>query len=85
MSLADAAYALDELAAGRMPDQTRVIRGLEALDSLLLQSGREQALYDAAAILELFVSTGGTISPFEETRVRTVAVADAVRRVMGHA
>ena len=62
MSLLDAAYALDELAAGRFPDPDRTLRGLLALDPLLLASGREQALHDAAATLELLVATGGTVS-----------------------
>ncbi len=85
MSLADAAYALDELAGGRIPDQIRAMRGLEALDPLLLQGGRDQALHDAAATLELFVATGGTASMLAEARARAGEMAAAVRQVMGDA
>lgn len=58
--------------------------GLEVLDPLLLQGGREQALFDAAATLELFVATGGTVSMLAEARRRAAEMADAVRRVMLH-
>ena len=84
MSLLDAAYALDELAAGRFPDPDRTLRGLLALDPLLLASGREQALHDAAATLELLVATGGTVSLFAAARTRAGAMADAVRRAIEH-
>lgn len=84
MSLANAAYALDELANGRIPDQDCALRGLEALDSLLLQGGRDQALHDAAAFLELLVATGGTASMPTEARQRAAEMADAVRQVMPH-
>lgn len=82
MSLADAANALDDLASGQLPSQKNVLLGLNALDSLLLQGGREQALYDAAAALELFVAAGGMASRTAEGRVRYGLMAAAVRRAM---
>lgn len=82
MSLIDAVHSLDELAAGRVPDLDRALQGLLSLDPLLLCSGREQALHDAAATLELLVATGGTVSLFVSTRDRTGVMADAVRRVI---
>ncbi len=82
MSLADAAYALDELAGGRVSDQTRAMRGLAALHTLPLQDRCEPALRDAAATLELFVATGGMVSTFAEARARAKSMAAAVRRVI---
>ncbi len=81
MSLSDATYALDELAAGRLPELERAYRGLEALDPLLLQGGREQALHEASAILELLVATGGSVSMLIEARRRAGEMSDAVRRL----
>ena len=82
MTLLDAAYALDELAAGRMPDLERAVQGLLALDPLLLSGGHEQAMHDAAATLELLVATGGTVSLFATGGERAGTMADAVRRVI---
>jgi hypothetical protein len=58
-----------------------VVLGLQALDPLLLQGNREQALHDAAATLELFIATGGMVSIFADARVRAAAMAAALRRV----
>jgi hypothetical protein len=85
MTLADSVYVLDELGAGRIPDQSRVMRGLKALDRLLLQGNREEELHDAAYTLELMVATGGTPGMFAEARSRAGAMAAAVRRVMDDA
>ena len=82
MSLANAVYALEELAEGRIPDQDRVLRGLNALDPFLLQSGRDQDLHDAASMLELLLATGGAASMLTEARSRAAAMAAAVRRLM---
>ena len=82
MSLTDAAYALDELAAGRTPAQSRAVRGLHALDELILQGGCEQALRDAAATLELYVATGGVISIFAGARSRAAEMAVAIRQFL---
>ncbi len=85
MSLADAAHALDELAAGQIPDQARGMRGLEALDPMLLQGGRDQALRGAADLLELVVVRDGSLVTLAETRDRAAVMANAVRQVMGDA
>lgn len=82
MSLANAVFALEELAEGRIPDQDRVLRGLNALDPFLLQSGRDQALHDAASMPEIRLATGGTASMLTEARARAAAMAAAVRRLM---
>ncbi len=85
MSLADAAHALDELAAGQTPDPALAMRGLEAIDPLLLQGGRDQALRDAADLLELVVVRDGSLVTLAETRDRAAVMANAVRQVMGDA
>jgi len=82
MSLADAAKALDDLASGQLPSQKNVLLGLNALDTVLLQGGCEQALSDAAAALELFVAAGGMASRSAEGRARYGLMAAAVRRAM---
>lgn len=79
MDLSDAIYALDELAAGRAPDETRTSRGLEALAPLLPVGDAE--LHEAAALLELFLATG-TPSFGDESRDRARLLAAAVRRAM---
>ena len=84
MSLADAAHALEELAAGRTPSQSRAVRGLHALDELVLKGHCERALRDAAATLELYVATGGVISIFAGARARAGVMAAAIRRAMDH-
>ena len=84
MSLLDAANVLDELNDGRIPELDQAVRGLLALDPLLLHGGCEQALHDAAATLELLVATGGTIGLYVSARLRVGAMADAVRRAINH-
>ena len=79
MTLPDAAYALDELAAGRVPDLARALSGLLSLDPLLLRGGNQE-LHDASATLELLVATGGTANLFTTARERAGAMAAAVRR-----
>lgn len=78
MSLVDAAYALDELAGGRMPDQARAVNGLRALDPLLLQ-GSDPELHDAAAMLEAFLATS-MIALTVWGRSRAAQLAEAGRR-----
>lgn len=84
MTLEDAAYALDELAASRAPDPDRTIARASFLGSLVTCCGREQALHDAAATLQLLVATGGTVDMFATARTRAGAMADAIRRVIEH-
>ena len=79
MTLDNAVYALEELAAGRIPDQYRALRGLNALDPILLRSGCEQDVYEAAELLELLVATGGNAEMLREYRTRAAAMAAAVR------
>ncbi len=67
---------------GRLPDQSSVLLGLNSLDLLLLQDGCEQALQDAASVLELFVATGGVVGKGAEARTRFGLLAAAVRRAM---
>jgi hypothetical protein len=81
MTLHDAAYALDELAAGRMPERARLIAGALALDSLRLQGEADRELLDAAAGVEM-LATGGTLDLSAEGRARAALLAAAVRRVM---
>ena len=83
MSLADAAFCLDELAAGRVPDMEQALQGLLSLDPLILGAKCEHALMDAAATLELLVATGGTVDLFTSGRTRAIEMAAAVRRAMG--
>ena len=82
MSLDDAAYALDELAAGRTPVQSRAVFGLHALNRLILAGDREQALRDAAATLELHIATRGRISIFAGARSRAAEMAAAIRQYL---
>lgn len=82
MSLADAAHVLDQLATGEVPDRTQAVRGLHALDPVLLKDGVAQEVHDAAATLELLVATGRT---FSAARARAPGMAEAVRRAMNPA
>ena len=79
MTLDNAVYALEELAGGRRPDQSRALRGLNALDPILLRSGCAEEVYEAAALLELLVATGGTAEMLRVYRARAAAMAAAVR------
>jgi hypothetical protein len=54
MTLLDAAYALDELAARRIPDRTRLTTGVRALDGVrMTETPIDRALLDAANELHL--------------------------------
>lgn len=79
MTLLDAAYCLDELAAGRIPDRTRLLTGALALDTLRLKGGADRDLLDAAAGLET-LATGGTLDLSEAGQARAAFLAAAVRR-----
>ena len=46
--LADAVYALEELAAGRTPDRARLLAGALALDTLALRGATDREFLDAA-------------------------------------
>jgi hypothetical protein len=60
MSLADAAYALDEQTAGRTPDHHRLLAGAIALDTLTREGDADRDILDAAAGLKL-VAEGGAL------------------------
>ena len=54
MTLLDAAYALDEFAAGRTPDRGRLLAGVRALDAVRAEdTAAVRDLLDAAAELHL--------------------------------
>jgi hypothetical protein len=81
MTLLDAAYALDELAAGRNPDRERLLAGALALDSVRVAgTAADRDLLDAAAELHL-VAGGGTVDLTKNGRARAAAWAAAVRRL----
>lgn len=77
MSLADAIYALTEIAAGRTPEQSRLVAGALALDTIGLRGGASQDVLDAAAGLNL-MATGGTLDLDAQGRGRAKHLADAV-------
>jgi hypothetical protein len=77
MTVADAAYALAEIAAGRTPERSRLLAGALVLDTLRLRGGASQDVLDAAAGLEL-VATGGVLDLDERGRTRAAHLADAV-------
>ncbi len=83
MTLLDAAYALDELAAGRTPDRMRLLAGVRALDNVRVEgASADRDLLDAATELHL-VARGATIDLTKRGRARAAVWADAVRRLGG--
>ena len=81
MTLLDAAYALDELAAGRAPDRARLLAGSRALDSVRGEgTTADRDLLDAAAELHL-VAAGATVDLTKRGRARAAAWAAVVRRL----
>jgi hypothetical protein len=83
MTLLDAAYALDELAAGRRPDRARLLAGMRALDGVRVAGApADRDLLDAAIELHL-VARGATIDLTKRGRARAAAWAAAVRRLSG--
>jgi hypothetical protein len=82
MTLLDAAYALDELAAGRIPDRERLAAGVRALDSVrMTETPIDRALLDAANELHLVLG-GATLDLTKTGRARVAYWADAVRRII---
>jgi hypothetical protein len=79
MTLLDAAYALDELAAGRTPDHERLLAGARALDKACKEFA-DRDLFGAAAELRL-VAAGGTVNLTRHGRARAEVWAAAVRRL----
>ena len=80
MSLIDAAYALDEQAAGRMPDHRRLLLGALALDTLMNRGCADRDIRDAAAGLK-YLAEGGTLDLDESGRQRAGYLANRVRAV----
>ena len=82
MTLLDAAYALDELAAGRSPDRTRLTAGVQALDGVrMTETPIDRALLDAANELHLVLG-GSKLDITKNGRARAAAWAEAVRRML---
>jgi hypothetical protein len=82
MTLLDAAYALEELAAGRTPDRARLLAGALALDRAGVEEFADRDLLGAAAELHL-VAGGGTVNLTKQGRTRAKDWAAAVRRLTG--
>ena len=82
MTLLDAAYALDELAAVRTPDQARLLAGVRALGNVRMTgTAIDRDLLDAANELHLIVSDG-TVDLTKTGRARAAGWAEAVRCIM---
>ena len=80
MSLLDAAYSLDELAAGRVPERSRLLAGALALDAVRLRGEADRDILDAAAGLEV-LATGGMLDLDPAGRVRAAEFAILVRKL----
>jgi hypothetical protein len=81
VTLLDAVYALDELAAGRTPDRARLLAGVRALDKMRVEdTAVVRDLLDAAAELHL-IADGGTVNLTNSGRARSRVLAAAVRRL----
>jgi len=83
MSFLDAAYCLDELSVGRMPDRDRLLAGALALRSRRLMGTTNQNLLDAAAGLEA-LAAGGKFDLSEHGQARAAVLAALVRKAAGH-
>jgi hypothetical protein len=79
VSLIDAAFALDDLASGRVPDRSQLIAGAFALDALYGQRQIDRDLEEARIALRLLAAAG----PLESNQVgpaRAALLAALVRR-----
>ena len=83
MTLLDAAYCLDELSVGRMPDRDRLLAGALVLHTRRLLGTADQYLLDAAAGLESLAS-GGKLNLSEHGQARAAALAVLVRKAAEH-
>ena len=77
MAIADAVFVLNEIAAGRTPERSRLVAGALTLDTIRLRGGASQDVLDAAAGLE-FMATGGTLDLDAQGRIRAKHMADVV-------
>jgi hypothetical protein len=81
VTLLDAAYALDEIAAGRMPHRARLFAGVRALDKVRVEeTAAVRELLDAAAELHL-VADGDMVDLTQNGRARSKVLAAAARRL----
>ena len=83
MTLLDAAYCLDELSVGRMPDRDRLLAGARALHTRRLMDTADHNLIDAAAGLEA-LATGGKFYLSEHGQARAAILAALVRKAAEH-
>jgi len=83
MSLLDAAYCLDELSVGRMPDRDRLLAAAMELHTRRLMGSVDQTLLDAAAGLEALAS-GGKFDLSEHGQARAAVLAALVRKAVEH-
>ncbi|WP_258187830.1 hypothetical protein [Trinickia symbiotica] len=81
--LLEAAYALEELAAGRQPVRERLLAGALALDTLMQRGQLDRDLQDAALGLKA-VATGGTLELDARGRRRAGVLAGQVRALAAH-
>ena len=79
MTLFDAAYELEELAAGRPADPGRLRRGLRALAPYLKQANCDPRLQDASFLLEKFLLSSITLDRSTTGLARANDLAAAVR------
>jgi hypothetical protein len=82
--LAAAAAALDDLAAGRLPDAAGLVAGVLALDTLRWSGVADRDILDAATGLTTFKTSlkTGTLDLDEKFLARAAALAVAVRAAM---
>jgi len=80
VTVADAVYALDEIAAGRTPERSRLLAGALALDTISLRGDASRDVLDAAAGLEL-LATGRELELDEAGRKRAAHLAKAVAMI----
>ena len=83
MTLLDAAYCLDELSVGRMPDRDRLLAGAMALHTRRLLGTADQNLLDADACLETLAS-GDKFDLSEHGLARAAVLAALVRKAAEH-
>jgi len=80
MSLLDAAHALEDLAAGRVPDRAQLIAGALAVDTLYKKGQTDRDLEDALIALQL-LAIGSPFESHQLGRARASVLADELRRV----
>ena len=81
MSLQDAADSLDDLAAGKHSEQSRVLAGALALDTFCQTNSVDRDLLDAATGLQM-IGTGGTLDLDSVGRAQAAAFALRVRSIL---